>query len=362
VAALFLGHIVMDTRKYRPQQFWCTWKTKLKPRPEADEYPDTPADIRDLILADMKQYGFDPHFPIVLAKDGRIAAGRCRYACAQEAKIDFLTTTLPATEDIAKFCEREQDNRKHLTKEWLEKRRKERITRVVEARQEGQSTRAIAAKEHVSQTQVIADLKQATEQGCSVEPESGVIVGKDNKERSSRQPLCEACRTKARKGQALPSKCPDCTAVKKSAERAKNKGENTDADIPPENELPPEAIVDNVGHQIPDACKPSFEILVKFEEVDKHCRSLQKLIDEIVKLPGGEQLARFVKATGSEDKVIHKNEHLNALKRDLKFTRPYSICPKCKGRRGECKGCDGRGWVSKTTWDDFEDAVKQRLA
>jgi hypothetical protein len=78
--------------------------------------------------------------------------------------------------------------------------------------------------------------------------------------------------------------------------------------------------------------------------------------------PGGKQLRANLKSTGSEEKIINKSEHLNGLKRDLKFTRPHSVCPYCLGNATpSCRGCSGAGWVSKMTWESVPDDMKKKL-
>ena len=124
--------------------------------------------------------------------------------------------------------------------------------------------------------------------------------------------------------------------------------------------------LDEEGHLIPEKCSPAFLASEKFKEMEKHCRDLQTLIDETAKGPGGEELARRVQAhrtkDGEDEKITHHNEHLDALKRDVKFTRPHSICPWCKGEATpECKGCNGHGWITKVTWKDVSEEVKARL-
>jgi len=120
---------------------------------------------------------------------------------------------------------------------------------------------------------------------------------------------------------------------------------------------------DKVGHVIPAASATAFAVVAKFEELDALTRALQKGIDAITREPGGEQLRRHVTPTGTEDKKINKSEHLNDLKRDLKFSRPHSVCPYCKGKAtANCKGCSGLGWVSELTWKNMADDVKARLA
>jgi len=123
-----------------------------------------------------------------------------------------------------------------------------------------------------------------------------------------------------------------------------------------------ESLLDNEGHEVPKNLNDAFHSLDKFAELDSHCKAIQKGLDEISRLPGGEQIRFFLTPTGTEDKKINKSEYLNSLKRDLKGTRPHSVCPWCQGKANkECKGCKGNGWVTKVTWDQAEDAIKEKL-
>lgn len=127
--------------------------------------------------------------------------------------------------------------------------------------------------------------------------------------------------------------------------------------------LPEEPLADCVGHPVPPTCRQAFVGLEKFRFIDSLCQQLQTAIDQASRHPGGEQLVALLSPTGMEGKTINRSEHLNALKRDLKGTRPYSVCPYCQGKaKPDCKGCGGRAWVTKTTWDGAEDGVKARLA
>ncbi len=120
---------------------------------------------------------------------------------------------------------------------------------------------------------------------------------------------------------------------------------------------------DEVGHTLPDNLKGAFDALERFKEADGHTRAMQKLIDVLARAPGGEQLARCTRPVGPKGKTIHKTEELQALHRHLRFTRPYSVCPWCKGKGHKtCKGCSGAGWVTKTTWDGAEESIKEALA
>jgi hypothetical protein len=119
---------------------------------------------------------------------------------------------------------------------------------------------------------------------------------------------------------------------------------------------------DKAGHDVPEVSSAAFANLAKFEALDSIVRQLQKGIDELSQLPGGEQLRRHLQPTGAEGKTINKSEHLNSLKRDLKFTRPHSVCPYCCGKAGKgCKGCNGTGWVTEITWKDADETLKAKL-
>lgn len=124
-----------------------------------------------------------------------------------------------------------------------------------------------------------------------------------------------------------------------------------------------ETLRDEVGHVVPAPTVPAFGSLATFREIDSLIRQLQKKLDELARVPGGEQLKPCLRPTGSEDKVLYKSEELNALKRHLNGTRPYSICSYCAGKaKKDCKGCSGRGWVSKSTWENTADDLKARIA
>lgn len=119
---------------------------------------------------------------------------------------------------------------------------------------------------------------------------------------------------------------------------------------------------DALGHAVPDSCAESFRNLDNFAILDSLCRQLQSGIDDLSQLPGGLQLRRHLQPTGAEGKTINKSEHLNSLKRDLKGTRPYAVCPWCVGAaKKDCKGCSGDGWITKITWDNADDKTKARM-
>ena len=123
----------------------------------------------------------------------------------------------------------------------------------------------------------------------------------------------------------------------------------------------PPAPKDSEGHEVPQATADVFANVEKFDALVSLCRQLQKGIDELVRLPGGEQLRMQTKPTGSADKQIFKTEELESLKRHLKFTRPHSICPYCAGQAKAGCRCSGRGWIDSVAWKNVEATDKAKL-
>ena len=123
----------------------------------------------------------------------------------------------------------------------------------------------------------------------------------------------------------------------------------------------PPAPKDSEGHEVPQATADVFANVEKFDALISLCRQLQKGIDELVRLPGGEQLRMQTKPTGSADKQIFKTEELESLKRHLKFTRPHSICPYCAGQAKAGCRCSGRGWIDSVAWKNVEATDKAKL-
>jgi hypothetical protein len=188
--------------------------------------------------------------------------------------------------------------------------------------------------------------------------------GRDGRSRGkpkTKEPiLCEKCK---RMGpDPYGRECKDCTELRKQAKKkpAKKKEEESSSNGTEEDRP---ALTDHLGHAVPAISAEAFGNVSAFKEIDSLTRQLQKQIDELSRLPGGEQLRRQLQPTGSEGNLINKSEHLNALKRDLRFTRPYSICPYCSAKgKPACKGCNGTGWVTETCWNGAPDDVKARLS
>ena len=330
--------------------------------PYSEDYPLMPPHDMGRLEEGMRARGFDPRFPIILYKK-QILDGRNRYMAANAAGVTPTFIAFKGADEQARlFVQTANEERRHLNAEWLQRRRQERIPRVVAARQDGDSLRTIAAAENVSESQIRGDIKAAsTAQGCAVEPADGIVTGRDGKDRPATKPprnrsqvaetLCDRC---ARLGSAVEG----CTACIEA-----RKGGTAKPDRDPGVDEEPAAPTDTEGHPLTLASEAAFAALAKFAAIDSHLRAAQKLIDEVSQGPGGEQLRRCLTPTGPEGKTTNKSDHLQGLKRDLKGTRPHSVCPWCKGTgKAGCKGCQGTAWVTLTTWKDAPADLKARLA
>jgi hypothetical protein len=189
--------------------------------------------------------------------------------------------------------------------------------------------------------------KTMQEAAAKAKPAAEPEIALDSGRAGTPKVYCPHCTTLLRKNLPATKRCPECKKLRKP---------NDLADEP--------RLLDKEGHKIPPTLADAFSSLNKFEELDQLCRRLQKRVDELARLPGGEQLAKQLQTTAHNDKAkrIMKSDHLEALKRDLHFTRPHSVCPWCEGKaKKDCKGCLGTGWVAKITWQSAGADVKERL-
>lgn len=189
-----------------------------------------------------------------------------------------------------------------------------------------------------------------------------VLSGKSGKSKAEviNPVLCERC---ARVG--VTKDCEKCVEARKAAKEEKKaaKAKKKEREPGEDDKAAKDKDRDEEGHKVPEAVAPAFANLEKFLELDSLLRQVQKLLDELSRLPGGEQLVGWLKPTGNAEKTINKSEHVNTLKRELKGVRPHSVCPWCKGTcKPGCKGCHGNGWVTAITWTSAEDEVKARLS
>jgi len=193
---------------------------------------------------------------------------------------------------------------------------------------------------------------EATPEAIPQAPENPTVAASAQKSKR----LCMGCQAKGEQ-----RGCTQCARLNGES-AAREPGDDTEQ-VRAERKEQEAHERDQEGHPLPEALKPPFLNLDKFETLDSLVRQMQKTINELVQLPGGEQLARETRAEGDSNKTIYKIEELNTLKRKIKFTRPHSICPYCLGKANKaCHGCNGTGWVSSLTWKGAEDQLKEKLS
>ena len=162
--------------------------------PLANDYPLMAEEQLEELAQEMRDFGFDPAWPIVLW-DGKILDGRNRYLAARRAGVEPAFVARDFTPDeAAEFVEMANLHRRHLTAEWLSHRRKGQVearlarTRTVaRLRSEGLSYQAIANKTGVTKTQVRYDLGTAEMLGIPVTTPDRVI-GTDGRCQSATKP------------------------------------------------------------------------------------------------------------------------------------------------------------------------------
>lgn len=227
----------------------------------------------------------------------------------------------------------------------------------------GDTAKEIAEKHGVNEKTIRRDSEYAKAvDTLTPEEKEEVLSGKSGKSKSEviNPILCERC---ARVG--VTKDCDACKDARKAAKDAKKaeKAKKKEREPGEDDKPAKDKDRDEEGHRIPETVAQAFANLEKFLALDSLLRSVQKGLDELSRLPGGEQLVGWLKPTGNAEKTINKSEHVNALKRELKGVRPHSVCPWCKGTcKAGCKGCRGNGWVTAVTWSDAEDEVKARLS
>jgi hypothetical protein len=126
--------------------------------------------------------------PIVVDEDDGVIDGGNRLRIAAELDAPSIPAEVRAGLTHEKKIELAYSlnaDRRHMSAATLKRLKEERVARVAAARQEGKSIRAIAEAAGVSKTQVERDLSEAkaTVPSGTVEPVSGVVVGRDGKRR-----------------------------------------------------------------------------------------------------------------------------------------------------------------------------------
>jgi hypothetical protein len=336
----------------------------LKRHPLSAEYPDLPKKVGERMGAGLKEHDNIGDRRITLFEGMVLDGWQFLQSCIHEniePKFQELVKGDPAA-----FVEILNDTRRHEDIKTMMLRAKKRRERVVAAKQQGQSNRAIAQAEEVSEKTIRNDLATATAEGTQLPP---TVTGLDSKVRPAQQPklipelaqmnlspkiipILEAM--PRGKQQDFAQHICDGMLPRAALKAVENQREAGDEDSP-RNGRP--------SANSRPASRDGLEAynVAKFEELDSLVRQLEKGINELVRLPGGEQFRRCTYTSGEQHEAVQRSKHLDNLKRELKCTRPHSICPYCLNKAKGCTKCSGTGWVSKITWQNAPDDVKARV-
>jgi hypothetical protein len=333
--------------------------------PLSADYDDIATEEMDELMDGLKRHGIVGNRRITLYQGKVLDGWQLFYACRRSG-INWpprFQELQGDDADAAAFVEIMNDRRRHEDPKIMMRRAQKRRERVVQLREQGKSERAIAVEVGASKTQVHRDLEEAS--GGPGGPPDGRVTGKDGKTYAATQP--KLIPELASMGLS-PKIIPELEALPRGKQldfaRLVKDGKPARAalkEVQDQREPGEEPQPTTNGRVASRTALQAFNI-DKFEALDALVRQLEKRIDELVRLPGGEQLLRCTQAIGDEHKTVRRSEHLEALKRDLAGTRPHSLCPWCAddGAKG-CSKCAGNGWVSKITWDGIEESVKERL-
>jgi hypothetical protein len=114
---------------------------------------------------------------------------------------------------------------------------------------------------------------------------------------------------------------------------------------------------DEAGQPIPAKLRPAFDNVARFDnalqalsEIASELNPLMGDANDVKPLPGGEFLAaqrQYIK-TG-----------LKNLRETLKATRPYAVCPYCKGGKAKCEACKGAGYLPRAVYEEAPKEMKR---
>ncbi len=293
-----------------------------------------------------------------------------RAAKVRQMQLSHVRTTLEQARDIGRELAAAKEQCVREGKPWLPWLQQAKVSRCTAARYIRINQHWSSLVDHVSLAThggVMEAINSIAGQGAD-EQEIGQFQGNSApaglpcrpcrlRGKTAATPGCKSCEEFNASGNP-----PGAATEEKEAPAERDPGDDTETEAAAEAEYAA-APKDEAGHVLPPNLVPVFQTAGTFKEALSHAAALQKSIDAAAKAPGGEQLIHWTKGIGTEDRVSRRMEELEIIKRHLKGTKPYSICPWCKGKANKtCKGCSGAGWVTKTTWDGAEDAVKEAIA
>lgn len=101
-----------------------------------------------------------------------------------------------------------------------------------------------------------------------------------------------------------------------------------------------EEVEDCVGQRVPDKLRAVFDCAEQFEQQSRTLAAVKKWATATAELPFGSYL-HLQSFAGL----------LNAAQKQLKFERPFAVCPYCQAKNQKCAACKGRGFVTKPLYE-----------
>jgi hypothetical protein len=163
---------------------------------------------------------------------------------------------------------------------------------------------------------------------------------------------------------------------RKKAEAAKSApqadpldGEGCSDAAPPEKASGPEragpeavAATDLAGNPI-----PTPELAAIFAEGEAHHGAALNLLTQVAKLINPvigdakekQALPSGYHTSGERQEIL---KDLRNLRTSLGQTRPWGVCPYCRGKGGKCQGCKGNGWVPRSVYETAPGDYRANLA
>jgi hypothetical protein len=117
------------------------------------------------------------------------------------------------------------------------------------------------------------------------------------------------------------------------------KAEPDTEDEPPEEPAPPAPVLDALKRPVPENLKPVFENVTPFDEAMNLCTALTKALNT---LRADDTIGIVFAGRGVASQAL---KDVSNVRHALKFSRPYAVCPYCKGKG--CDACSEAGWVGE---------------
>lgn len=293
----------------------------MKAHPIAEVFPILDGSHLEQLAESIKTAG-QQHAIVVL--DGAILDGRCRAAACKLAGVEPKTCQYRGKKDTASlvaYVEAANKHRRHLSPSQLAVSAV-KLSRISEANA-GQicpvTQKAAAESLGVSERTVKSAAKVIDHAAAPVikAVEAGEIKVSD-----------------AAAVAELPK------AEQTAALKAVKKGEAKTLRAAAESVCEATTAEDAVGRELPAALVSVFEVVDEFEEQSKALAKIKKWAEQVAAtVPGS---------------YLHAQSfigQLTAAQKQLKFERPYAVCPYCLAAKKKCEACKGRGFVTKPIYD-----------